>query len=398
MSAHAPQFLPPFLLYVAVLGLGGGCRAPPDVPAPSAPSPPAPSAPSPQPVPGTWGPDESDPEGATLAEPYLDPLPVLPENPSLWRTLIYGFGLGGFCAIGPTGVIVCWGGEYYEALDPPEGQWRSLAGGGDHCAVGHSGEGACWGDPVHLYGNEYSAESLVPQSLLVSVDSFHAEGPFCWITREHVVECVPPPPPGETTNLISAIHGLTQVRTLGHSEQGVVVIDLDGRATAYPRFDNLTGFPDLAGRFSDWAQECGLTVDGDLRCWPERGVPPEMSFKNHQRDLLRERGPFVRIVERSRAICGVRADQSVDCVDTGRLENDEDPTFKDWPLCLEWTPVPDGPWLDLVPDCPGCGVRLDGTVECWGCDNLGWNPKWDYSTAVCDVPEILRTPVDSPSE
>ena len=50
------------------------------------------------------------------------------------------------CAVGESGVVICWGDNSYGQTDAPAGSFRAVTAGWAHtCALRDSGEVACWG-------------------------------------------------------------------------------------------------------------------------------------------------------------------------------------------------------------------------------------------------------------
>jgi hypothetical protein len=93
---------------------------------------------------------------------------------------------------------------------------------------------------------------------------------------------------------------------------------------------------------------CGLREDRTVICWGEGG------------EYIRPSGQFSSIAVNNGTACGLRTDKTVTCWDgsPGRTSTGPSPT----PRPVVDMSSPDGQFEAIT---AGCGVRPDGTIECW---------------------------------
>ena len=115
---------------------------------------------------------------------------------------------------------------------------------------------------------------------------------------------------------------------------------------------------------------CGLREDGSLSCW---GTTTNFRGLNMPADLGLETssGPFTEITADRGHICGLRPDGTIECWrddEGGEASPPEGELFTDDPG-LETS---GGPFTEITATGNHiCGLRLDGTVVCWGDDQHG---------------------------
>ena len=235
------------------------------------------------------------------------------------------------CAIRVDGTLLCWGNNWRNQLEVPTGEFTQIAAGEDHtCAIDIEGRVACWGS--NTYGR---ADAPTGNFLAVSAADDHS----CALRASGTIEC-----------------------------WGWNVLDrMDPPLGAFTALD--TGS----------LTSCGLRSDGTVACWGANwwglDEPPS--------------GRITQISVSDTHACGIRDGGEIDCWGLKRCSE----SAKSWEGVDPQSHY-DRKWLGHVvmacevgeaPDNHGqanpprgaftsvsvetwhsCGVRADGSAECWG--------------------------------
>ncbi|PZQ49099.1 MAG: hypothetical protein DI551_00150 [Micavibrio aeruginosavorus] len=164
--------------------------------------------------------------------------------------------------------------------------------------------------------------------------------------------------------------------------------------------------PSAVDSTSTWTQisagydgSCGIKSDGSAWCWGRNnygqlgnsttGTDEVSPFK------VSDAGPWVQISRGYESVCGVKLDGSLWCWgrnELGQLGNGAINTT------LYSIPAPvsnAGPWLDVsvsLTDGTVCGVQTNGTAWCWGEDDKGQLGNGDTLTSSMPVPSRVLDP------
>ncbi|MDE0319887.1 MAG: hypothetical protein OXI97_08390 [Acidimicrobiaceae bacterium] len=235
------------------------------------------------------------------------------------------------CAITLDGELVCWGHNGRNQLEVPPGAFAHISVGTDHaCAVGVAGNLACWGS--NIYGR---ADAPVGEFVAVSAADDHS----CALRSNGSIEC-----------------------------WGWDVIDrLDPPSGAFTALD--TGS----------LTSCGLRRTGSVECWGANwwglDEPPP--------------GSFAQISVSNTHACGLRDSGELDCwglemcSESAKSWEGADPQSRYHRKWLGHTVIactageapadhgqadpPRGKFQSVsVATWHSCGVRADGSAECWG--------------------------------
>lgn len=212
------------------------------------------------------------------------------------------------CGLRPDGDVWCWLWNDHGEADAPEGAFVAVTAGGVHtCGLRPDGTAECWGD-----GPEVLVQSPV-------ADVVHPGGAFTALSAGYAHAC-----------------GLRP----------------DGDVDCWGR--NWFGQTDApAGRFvavdAGASHSCGLRPDGSIVCWGRDSLGSAGRMSNRYRyggtpsEVPANRGEPPELPVRGEALWGTVLERSA-----------------------TWEPPP-GPYV-AVSAGHGftCGLRLDGTVACWG--------------------------------
>ncbi len=231
------------------------------------------------------------------------------------------------CGITLDGQLVCWGGNFYGQLNMPDvdGVFTQIDAGANHtCALDSSGEAICWGLNTNLQLE---------------------------------------PPAGATFSQVDA----AGVKSCGLMTDGDIVCWSDD-ARRSPQ--------DLVGPFAKMdlrsGEVCGLTEDGGIRCsngssinLPIRPVTPYLTPPDN--------GPYVDIAASYNAVCGLQIDGTLDC----SLLNPEDADIyplgeqfssihsNETDILISTREIVDGNFAYVASGTAMCGERADGSLQCW---------------------------------
>ena len=266
------------------------------------------------------------------------------------------------CGLRTDGTISCWGRPYGEGASPPSGRFIDIAaGGGDSmCAVRQDDELICW-DPetgsVHELGSGFADVSVGAEVCAVRTDSTV----WCWGGFGVFASR---PPQGAFVKVEASQYGSA------NNQQRPCGIRPDGRIECWG-YHGVGEPPPSVGtlqqasvRFSpNWpgGRSCGVRLDGTLVCW--------LTLINHGPQdpwdmyIRIPSGTFTQVSVPARtyneSLCAIRDDSSVHCWHWG------DPLAE----------APTGRFSQIsVADRHGCGIRIDGTVSCWGTNH---EPPWE---------------------
>ena len=326
------------------------------------------------------------------------------------------------CAVKLDGGLACWGRNGANQLEAPPGTFTHLSAGTDHtCAVRAEGSLACWGS--NTYGR---AEAPAGKFVAVSAADDHS----CALRSSGSIECWGwnvldrlNPPAGAFTALDTGALTSCALRRSGSVEcWGANWWGLDEPPP---------------GPFTEISvsntHACGIRDGGELDCWgleecsdsakSWEGVDPWYRYdrKSTGHTILAcavgeapadhgqadpPRGDFTSVSVETWHSCGTRVGGSAECWGSGRYqasrgavgtyaeERSGIPYFCHVGLSRDrcsrdgefsQTDVPPGSYSHIsIGDGHSCGLRTDGTIECWG-DNL-------YGEI--DVPELADSKDD----
>ena len=265
-----------------------------------------------------------------------------------------------WCAVRGDGSVVCWGSSEAGVADVPSGPFVDVAVGGSHaCGRRTDITIECWGD-----NSDGQADAPGGRFVSVTAGSTHSCGLtlndriVCWGDEDHRVADAP-------DGWFSAVDA-----GLGYS-CGVNRADRDGTMECWGIWD--LSVP--AGRFTAVSvgaiHFCGVRVDGVVVCWGsllqaadtpdgvrfvgsgrDAATPPEQSGDATEVTVSQPAVGFSAVGAGYAHSCGLRADGTIDCWGWGGSGQ-----FL----------APDGQFSAVavgVDD--SCGLRPDGTIECWG--------------------------------
>ena len=229
------------------------------------------------------------------------------------------------CALDTDGNIDCWGENTFGQTVAPAGRYRSLAGGAYHaCALDTDGHIDCWGDDTHGQAN--------------------------------------PPSSGRYTAITAG-------------EQHTCALDTDRHIDCWGGNDLNQANPPADGRYSTLAagrfHTCALRTDGNVDCW---GLGYDHDDSNpHDRDVptMPPKGPFTALTAGARHTCALDTSGAAFCWPHEGSEGGEylfgDGDRFHWHAWNDSraTPLP-GPFTAISAGSHHtCGIRPDGTVDCW---------------------------------
>jgi len=245
------------------------------------------------------------------------------------------------CALRRDGEIVCWGRNAHGETTPPPGPFEDVAAYRSlTCGLRPDHQLECWPVP----GEEWDGwRDGVPSdrhvSLLLTYDP-------CARREDGSLECFHPRTP--TVRLEPDVLALD--RPTGHCR-----LTADGALGCAPG-SHRHGFSSaglVAASFGG-KETCGLSPEGEIRCWDRRGEPRTTPD-----------GRFVQLQAAPNQTCAVRDDGVLRCW-LGVPATTRNPTG------LVEREVPEGRFTQV--SCGGnscCAVTDRGGIECWGHDEFG---------------------------
>ena len=261
--------------------------------------------------------------------------------------------VGDLCGVRTDGSVTCWGANPPDPSAPAGGTFTQTS---DLCGITTGGEIVCWGTGQYSRANR--PEQAPPgRYMQISAGGFHA----CGLRTDGAVRCwghgygSGPAPPDTAFAQVSvgATHpcGVTTEGRLECWDRRYW-----GPAPAVEGWQAPEPSELPEGRFVsvsvggvrlDDSVACALHADGTLACFDYSGP------------VTAPGGSFREVSVGRRQICGLRTDGTIECWGW----HDDDPA----------RPAPDGDRFTAVSAAGGyaCGVRVDGSLACWGNDE-GW--------------------------
>lgn len=275
------------------------------------------------------------------------------------------------CVIVDDGTLSCWGDVNYGDYQVPVGRFVAVSVGLDHaCAVRGSGQIACWGNPT-------SIATPPPVGPYVAVSAGNAE--TCGVRADGQLRCWG----GTLADTMPTGNGF---RDLSIGDGRACALQSDGalRCWAAPGYPGLGTTP--TGRFLQVAigynHACALRADGTLACWGTNASG---------QTTAPTAGSFIAVAAGRNFSCAVRIDGSIACWGDNTLGQLAAPAGKFTALALgrahgcarDEAGAPrcwgdPGPGTGSVPEPNythssvsagrgfGCGLEIDGNVECAG--------------------------------
>jgi len=263
------------------------------------------------------------------------------------------FGHNDACALRDDGTIACWGAvDSQTGLDdgrvrPPAGKFSSLTLPRDYgCALKPDQTVACWGS-----GGSAKDTSPPPDQFLSiaagkgafpPAENYAGVAYTCGIKADNTIGCwgtpfygLLTPPPGQFT-------------ALGAGAQFACAIRTDKTLACWGQSDPQHPISPPQGTFADvdvGGGACGVLTSGKGTCWG-------FSVLIGQPQPPPPAGELSRFNIGASDICGTLADGSVTCTVNHTTS---------------YLPAPPAKYTDVaVGDLLGCGVTVEGTVNCWG--------------------------------
>jgi alpha-tubulin suppressor-like RCC1 family protein len=273
------------------------------------------------------------------------------------------------CAVRDSGDVMCWGqnfhGEAPSQLIP--GPFRDVSAKTQFtCGVLETGNVKCWG--LNGFGQAPPVPSNDPLQPPLASDTFESVATggnhSCGLLQNGRVRCwgwngvgrAPPLPP--TGNFLSVSNG----------ERHTCALDVDGHVSCFSDIASNLLFPTNGAVFQSvsagTSYSCGVDATNNAICWGQENTWGQSS------PPVREQ--FKSITASETHTCGIRTDDTVRCwgMDTAVSEVGEPETGG------QVSNVPPVRFKSLaLGSSHSCGITLaDGTVRCWGNNNLGQAP------------------------
>jgi hypothetical protein len=227
--------------------------------------------------------------------------------------------------------MACWGAQFEDLYEAPAGKFKAIsAGDGAACGLREDGSVACTG---------YS-KAPPPTGALVAVS---AGSVVCGLRAEGTIDCAPP----------VELSGSFTSFDAGDGGDTVCGIRPDQTLDCTPpRREDWEEAPSgafqqvaCAGQFC-----CAIRAAGDIACW---GFPQTSG----ERDA--PSGAFVSLRAAWTDPCAAREDGTLACWGGWRISQ------------RQRASIPSEPLLDYcVGSGFGCGIRLDGSLHCFGVANI----------------------------
>jgi len=216
------------------------------------------------------------------------------------------------CALKEDHTIVCWGSREL----PPAGTFKSISSDGT-CAIRDDDTVACWGAGK-------VGRATPPPGKFGSIST--TGDVACGVKLDGTIACwgasyVGTPPPGSFKQVLAGAR---------------CAIGMDDLVTCWGN-PAMVPPPDTFASIADCA--CGITTQGDTKCWGDKAPTIELKFK--------QLSCFT-----NNLVCGVQSDDSVGCWGIDSYGERDPPAG-------EFTSVSAALYN-------ACGLKTDGTVACWG--------------------------------
>ena len=262
---------------------------------------------------------------------------------------------GGYhtCALSADSVAACWGHDRHRQADPPDGTFTALSAGWEHtCALDADGGAVCWGDNRH-------GQADPPAGTFTDLDAggWHTcaigtdRSAACWGDDSHAQTAAPP---GAYVSLTAgALH------TCALRPDNTAACWGDDR---HGQTDPPDGTFEALHAGADYT--CGLRPGGDTDCWGA-----DWSYSSLREGVLHidrppagppPEGPFSALTAGSQIACGLRPDGTGECwIATGRRDIDRHARTS----AIE----PDGAYTAIgVGATHTCAIDTGGNIACWG--------------------------------
>lgn len=227
----------------------------------------------------------------------------------------------GACALDAGGEIHCWGANP-EGWVVPAGAFVELVGGVDRmCAIREDRTFECFDEPRGM------------------------PGPFDYAPRFEVLDV-------DTSRERVCAIDVTGTTTCGHSGEAFATMPL------VPPSEPLSQLT-MGVEFA-----CGLReADGTIACWGNPDFAP--GCEDGQLDA--PSGSFVAVSAGQSTICAITVDGTLTCWGAGQADDDPSALCDGGELNFGQGAPPSGTFKSVSVDYNhACGVRTDGTIECWG--------------------------------
>jgi alpha-tubulin suppressor-like RCC1 family protein len=266
------------------------------------------------------------------------------------------------CGLRPDGSVVCYGSS------SPTGAFASISVGQDHnCGRRADGQLACWGQNDKGQLCPPGGETFVAISASSMVCGLRTDGTwFC-----PMIDCSSPPLSGTFAAMIDSSCGIRIDGTLACGTQApsgtfvaiaaglknACAIRTTGETVCWGATDKGQSTPPgdtFVALSAGPIYACGLRPDGTVACWGGVSTAPE--------------GVFAALIENSTRPCGLRPSGEVECWGPGscyQLVYDEYTGYYCYGNYVATPPA--GPFRSVAANLASyCGIRTDGTVDCWG--------------------------------
>ena len=262
------------------------------------------------------------------------------------------------CGVKSDGSVDCWGDNSSGQATPPNGSFISVSAGGHHtCGVKTDGSLDCWGSNSNWVG-KFRGQASPRDGTFVSVSAGFRH--TCGVKTDGFVECwgsnglgQSSPPDGTFVSVSAGTQHTCGVETDGS-------VDCWGYNYVVQALPPDGNFISVSSGFH---YTCGVKTDGSIDCWgdDDRGQssPPD--------------GTFISVSAGGGHACGLKTDGSIDCWGSNGIRNCDSVLQEN---CSE-VPLGQGtPPSDTFTSLSAgglhtCGVRIDGSVQCWGYDESG---------------------------
>ncbi len=283
--------------------------------------------------------------------------------------------VSGSCGLRTDGTIICWGNHGNGEPVPPGSFTQISTGSAYSCGLRNGGSLVCWG------WNRYG-QATAPSGLFAAVSA----GPqhACGLRSDGNIDCW-----GKNTRgqVIAPSGSFTQV-SAGYGQSCVLRTDGtihcwgEAAPTDSGIYEAATAPPGSFTQVSagHW-YGCGLRTDGTIDCWGQ----------NDSGQAAAPSGSFTGVSTGAQHACGLRTDGTIVCwgdtftyYPTAAVAPPGPFTeiwagTEDGTACVRWTEgsifcwdgetvtAPSGMFTQVSGDSQsGCGLRPDGTIDCWG--------------------------------
>ena len=270
------------------------------------------------------------------------------------------------CALTTDGTPLCWGRPTDSSEDPtiPVGPFDSIFGGNHFCALDPDGSPQCWdfkeaGEHIcfdtttnqhcHLLAHMHvssSNEGLLDRSSIAIPGNYYDQTP----------------PTGD------------KFKRLAPGRDHTCGLRADGSLSCWGKGEWFDNQPPTGGPYASIASgdgsTCGLKVDGTMICWGlwsyDSSLPPS--------DVkLNDLGFSLHLPIGQLRTCGLDTSGHAQCFGRAKFRIPESrggvicpevaPHHRE--TCERVNPPPESQFVALSSDGPDCGIRADGSVECW---------------------------------